>query len=104
MLLNEEKTDIDLFCVGGGIILAQKIADKLGHNAKFKIFKRFGTAMIQYKNEHYEFVGAKKESYRSDSRKPIVENGTLVDDQRRRDFTINAMASSIKSRLLWETN
>ena len=94
LLLNREKdkTDIDFVCVGSGIILAQKIASKLGNNAKFKIFKRFGTAMIQYQNEYYEFVGARKESYRADSRKPIIENGTLEDDQRRRDFTINAMA------------
>ena len=94
LLLNrkQEKTDIDFVCIGSGIKLAKKVASKIGEKATFKVFKKFGTAMIQYNGENYEFVGARKESYRSESRKPIVENGTLEDDQNRRDFTINAMS------------
>ena len=88
----KDKTDIDFVCVGNGMKLAKLVTHKLGKKATFKVFKNFGTAMIYYKGEDYEFVGARKESYRSDSRKPIVENGTLEDDQNRRDFTINAMA------------
>ena len=88
----KDKTDIDFVCVGNGMKLAELVTHKLGKKATFKVFKNFGTAMIYYKGEDYEFVGARKESYRSDSRKPIVENGTLEDDQNRRDFTINAIA------------
>jgi putative nucleotidyltransferase with HDIG domain len=88
----EKKNDIDFVCIGSGIKLAKKVALKLGEEATFKVFKKFGTAMIEHNDESYEFVGARKESYRSDSRKPIVEDGTLEDDQNRRDFTINAMS------------
>ena len=88
----QEKTDIDFVCIGSGIKLAEKVAKKLGDAASFKVFKNFGTAMIHYNGEDYEFVGARKESYRNGSRKPNVENGTLEDDQNRRDFTINAMS------------
>ena len=99
LLLNRKKetTDIDFVCIGNGIKLAEKVSLKIGVNAKFKVFKNFGTAMIQYNNENYEFVGARKESYRKTSRKPIVENGTLEDDQNRRDFTINAMYIQLNS-------
>jgi len=89
--LKQEKNDIDFVCIGSGIKLAEKVAEKLGKDGSFKVFKRFGTAMINHNGEDYEFVGARKESYRNGSRKPIVENGTLEDDQNRRDFTINAM-------------
>ena len=85
-------TDIDFVCIGDSMKLAKKVAEKLGTGAKLQRFKNFGTAMINYSNENYEFVGGRKESYRTESRKPIVENGTLEDDQNRRDFTINAMA------------
>ena len=87
-----KKIDIDFVCIGSGIELAHAVKLKLGKKAKFKVFKNFGTAMIKYNNEYYEFVGARKESYRSESRKPIIEDGTLEDDQKRRDFTINAMS------------
>jgi len=93
----KDKTDIDFVCVGNGMKLAKLVTHKLGKKATFKVFKNFGTAMIYYKGEDYEFVGARKESYRSDSRKPIVENGTLEDDQNRRDFTINAMAIQLNT-------
>lgn len=94
LLLNrkQEKTDIDFVCIGSGIKLAKEVALRIGEKATFKVFKNFGTAMIHYNGENYEFVGARKESYRLESRKPIVENGTLEDDQKRRDFTINAMS------------
>jgi tRNA nucleotidyltransferase (CCA-adding enzyme) len=94
LLINRKqtKTDIDFLCVGSGIKLAKKVAEKLGSKANYKVFTNFGTAMINFKDETYEFVGARKESYRANSRKPIVENGTLQDDLNRRDFTINALA------------
>ena len=94
LLLKRENTvtDIDFVCVGSGIILAEKVALTIGKQARFKVFKKFGTALISYKGENYEFIGARKESYRSNSRKPIVENGTFEDDQIRRDFTINAIS------------
>ena len=94
LLLKRENTvtDIDFVCVGSGIILAEKVALTIGKQARFKVFKKFGTALISYRGENYEFIGARKESYRSNSRKPIVENGTLEDDQIRRDFTINAIS------------
>ncbi len=84
--------DIDVVAIGKGIDLATAVARKLGREAHMTLFKNFGTAQIKHQEYEIEFVGARKESYRSDSRKPIVEDGTLEDDQRRRDFTINAMA------------
>ena len=94
----QEKTDIDFVCVGSGILLAEKICEKLGDKATFKVFQNFGTAMVYHNGENYEFVGARKESYRENSRKPIVEDGTLEDDQNRRDFTINAKAIQLNNK------
>jgi poly(A) polymerase len=86
--------DIDIVVEGSGIALAEKVGEKVG--SKVAVFKNFGTAMLRYKGLEIEFVGARKESYRSDSRKPIVEDGTLEEDQQRRDFTINALAFSLQ--------
>ncbi len=94
-LLGRECKDIDVVCVGDGILLAEKVAESLYPRPKVAVFSRFGTAMIRSGDLEIEFVGARRESYRSDSRKPEVEPGTLEDDQNRRDFTINAMAISL---------
>ncbi len=95
LFLNRPSKDIDVVVLGSGIDVAQKVAEKAGSGAEAKYFKNFGTAMIRIDDVEIEFVGARKESYRKDSRKPIVENGTLEDDQNRRDFTINALALSL---------
>lgn len=87
-----EHKDIDILAVGSGIALAKRVAKSLPNQPKVQIFKTYGTAMLRYEDLDIEFVGARKESYRKDSRNPIVENGSLQDDQNRRDFTINAMA------------
>ncbi|MCP4121825.1 MAG: HD domain-containing protein [Bacteroidetes bacterium] len=94
-LLDRQCKDIDIVCVGSGIELARRVKDRFFANAGFSYFKNFGTAMLKVGDLELEFVGARKESYRRDSRKPIVEDGSLEDDQNRRDFTINAMAIDI---------
>ncbi len=97
LLLGRKSKDIDIMAVGSGIALAEGVAAALGGRSKVTIFRNFGTAMLRHRNLDIEFVGARKESYTHDSRKPVVEEGTLEDDQRRRDFTINAMAISLNA-------
>ncbi|MCS6928755.1 MAG: CCA tRNA nucleotidyltransferase [Saprospiraceae bacterium] len=91
-LLNRPTQDVDIVCVGDGIALAHAVARKISPRLKVTTYSRFGTAMLRFEDLEVEFVGARKESYRPHSRKPDVERGTLEDDQRRRDFTINALA------------
>ncbi len=95
LLLGRASKDIDIVVIGSGIELAEKVATKLGHNIGVNVFRNFGTAMLNFDGIDIEFVGARKESYNRNSRKPMVENGSLHDDQNRRDFTINALAISL---------
>lgn len=98
LFLKRHNDDIDIVVIGSGIALAEAIKEKLGKRAYLSVFKNFGTAQIKYQDIELEFVGARKESYSRDSRKPIVEDGTLEEDQNRRDFTINAMAIGLSSK------
>ncbi len=95
LLLGRQSKDIDIVTLGSGINLARNVAKRLKPRPSVSYFKKFGTAHLEYNDFIVEFVGARKESYRSDSRKPIVEDGSLEDDQNRRDFTINALAVSL---------
>lgn len=95
LLGQELKKDIDIVALGSGIELALKVSEMLPKKPKVQIFKTYGTAMLRFEDTEIEFVGARKESYHFDSRNPVVENGTLEDDQNRRDFTINALAISL---------
>ena len=102
LFLERPSNDIDVVVVGSGIQVASALKQKLGRKAHLSVFRNFGTAQVKYRDIEVEFVGARKESYNHDSRKPIVEDGTLEDDQNRRDFTINALAVCLNSKRFGE--
>ena len=102
LFLERPTNDIDVVVVGSGISIAEAFAKNLGRGAHLSVFRNFGTAQVKWHHHEVEFVGARKESYHRDSRKPIVEDGTLEDDQNRRDFTINAMAVCLNQARLGE--
>ena len=107
LFLERPSNDIDVVVIGSGILLASEVQKKLGKHAHLSVFKNFGTAQIKVRSKEHgemeiEFVGARKESYSHDSRKPVVEDGTIEDDQNRRDFTINAMALCLNSKRFGE--
>ncbi len=102
ILKRDHKKDIDIVAVGSGIELALKVSELIPNKPKVQVFKNYGTAMLRYNDMDIEFVGARKESYNHDSRNPIVEDGTLEDDQNRRDFTINALALSLNESTFGE--
>ena len=97
ILKRGQHKDIDIVAIGSGIALAKQVAKNIPNRPKVQVFKTYGTAMLRYEDIEIEFVGARKESYTEESRNPIVENGTLEDDQNRRDFTINAMALDLST-------
>lgn len=95
--LGRESKDIDFVTVGSGIEVAQALAGRLGRKAHLSVFRNFGTAQVKARGLELEFVGARRESYSHDSRKPVVEDGTLEDDLARRDFTVNALAMRVNA-------
>jgi poly(A) polymerase len=98
IILERPSKDVDIVVLGSGIAVAKRVAEAFGTGTQARFFKNFGTAMVEYGDWILEFVGARKESYRRSSRKPIVEDGTLTDDQLRRDFTINALSLSLQKK------
>lgn len=102
LIMNRPSNDIDVVVVGSGIDLAKRVKDRLGKKSSMAVFKTYGTAQVKIGNLELEFVGARKESYHTDSRNPLVSQGTLEDDQNRRDFTINALAISLNKESLGE--
>ena len=102
LILERPTNDIDVVVVGSGIKMAEAFSKKLGRHAHLSVFRNFGTAQVKWHGNEVEFVGARKESYQRNSRKPIVEDCTLEDDQNRRDFTINAMAVCLNAQRLGE--
>ena len=99
LMLHRPTSDFDFVTLGSGLSLAEELAKRLGPRAKVTLFRNFGTAQVRYRGLELEFVGARKESYHADSRKPIVEDGTFEDDEQRRDFTINAMSVTLNGPL-----